>query len=320
MTRWRGLRVDTRWMLDGVEGFDELVAGLRARGWDPVKARRWLSFLARHLNATGSRELAWWRLPKAVQRGRWASTMTTPPGNNMYPCRLDLRLRGRVKPLLRSLRWSFSGMVVIVLPMVALEVVQALAPELAGANASKVPRAAGAMGILVGIAMIAVGLVLAIYRWAQVPEPAEVTGSPRESLRRDLRMSVAQWLIFGAVLGVVGGLAAGVTAAVDEGEPALFVPVLLVVGALFFMVGVLFGVMLFQFGVTTSARYLAAVRHLALRRRVPWRLMRFLGDARDAGLLIERGAVFEFRDRVTQDYLATEWSVSAKEPSRQGRG
>jgi hypothetical protein len=303
-------------MLDGVEGLDELVAGLRARGWDPAKARRWLSFLARHLNATGSWELAWWRLPDAVRRGWWASTMTRPPGNNMHPCHLDLRLRGRVKPLLRSLRWTFSGMVVAVLPAIALEIAQALAPDLAGPNASKVPGTAGVVAILVGIAMIAVGLVLAIYRWAQVPEPAEVTGSPRESLRRDLRMSMAQWLVFGAVLGVVGGLAAGVTAAVDEGEPALLVPVLVVVGALCFVVGVLFGVMLFLFGVTTSARYLAAVRHLALRRRVPWRLMRFLGDARDAGLLIERGAVFRFRDRATQDYLATEWAGSVGRPSR----
>jgi hypothetical protein len=303
-------------MLDGVEGVDELVAGLRARGWDPAKARRWLGFLARHLSATGRRDLAWWRLPEAVPRGRWAGTMTRPPGNNMHPCHLDLRLRGRVKPLLRSLRWSFSGMLVAVLPVAVLEVAQALVPELAGANASKVPGAVGVMALLVGTAMIAVGLVLAIYRWAQVPEPVEVTGSPRESLRRDLRMSMAQWLIFGAVLGVVGGLAAGVAAAVDEGEPLLLVPVLLVVGTLGFLVGVLFGVMLFQGGVTASARYLAAVRHLALRRRVPWRLMRFLGDARDAGLLIERGAVFRFRDRVTQDRLATEWAVSVKEPTR----
>lgn len=303
-------------MLDGVEGFDEL----RAHGWDPARARRWLSFLAWHLSATGSRELAWWRLPNAVRRGRWKSAMVRPPGNNMHPCHLDLRLRGRVRPLLRSLRWSFSGPVIGVLPVIVLEMVQALAPDLAGANASKVPGAVGGLGILVGIAMIVVGLVLAIYRWAQVPEQAEVTGSPGESLRRDLRMSMAQCLIFGAVVGVVGGLAAGVAAAVDEGEPALLVPVLLFVGALCFMIGVLFGMMLFQAGVTASARYLAAVRHLALRRRVPWRLMRFLGDARDAGLLIERGAVFLFRDRVTQECLANEWAVSVNEPGLKGRG
>ena len=36
--------------------------------WNPVDAERWLTFLAHHLHATGSRDLAWWRLHHVAPR------------------------------------------------------------------------------------------------------------------------------------------------------------------------------------------------------------------------------------------------------------
>lgn len=38
----------------------------RTRRWTPEKAERWLGFLACHLEEAGTRELAWWRLSEAV--------------------------------------------------------------------------------------------------------------------------------------------------------------------------------------------------------------------------------------------------------------
>jgi hypothetical protein len=43
---------------------------------------------------------------------------------------------------------------------------------------------------------------------------------------------------------------------------------------------------------------------LALRRGLPWRLMRFLEDAHQRGILRQAGAVYQFRHGKLQDYLA----------------
>ena len=42
------------------------------RHWDPGDAQRWLSFLAHHRNDSGTRDLQWWRLHRAVHR-RWST-------------------------------------------------------------------------------------------------------------------------------------------------------------------------------------------------------------------------------------------------------
>jgi hypothetical protein len=44
---------------------------------------------------------------------------------------------------------------------------------------------------------------------------------------------------------------------------------------------------------------------LALRHRLPWRLMGFLADAHERGVLRQAGAFYQFRHSELQDYLAT---------------
>jgi hypothetical protein len=54
------------------------------------------------------------------------------------------------------------------------------------------------------------------------------------------------------------------------------------------------------------ARFLAARTWLAVGGELPWRLMRFLRDARVRGVLRQSGAVYEFRHALLRERLASD--------------
>ncbi|WP_203227476.1 hypothetical protein [Streptomyces aurantiacus] len=62
----------------------------------------------------------------------------------------------------------------------------------------------------------------------------------------------------------------------------------------------------FQTGLAASTWgwYLLSRTWLALRGDLPWRLMRFLDDAHQRGVLRQAGAVYQFRHARLQDRLA----------------
>src|SRR5262249_41260333 len=54
--------------------------------------------------------------------------------------------------------------------------------------------------------------------------------------------------------------------------------------------------------------YTVARLWIALWGHLPWRLMRFLDDAHDRGILRQAGAVYQFRHARLQEHLAGEWA------------
>jgi hypothetical protein len=104
-------------------------------------------------------------------------------------------------------------------------------------------------------------------------------------------------LFRGDIIGTVGrvlGLTAALTIMMHELTDAPWTV---------YTLGALIGLFV---GVAGSAcgRYLAIHSWLAVRGRLPWRLMTFLQDAHDRGVLRRVGAVYEFRHALLRDRLA----------------
>jgi hypothetical protein len=124
--------------------------------------------------------------------------------------------------------------------------------------------------------------------------PADLTiaADPRTVLARDrgafLSFGLASGGSFGLVVGLVVGLAV---------RPAVG----LVVGLAVAFASALWG------GLMESAWGWFAIARCcsALRGRLPWRLMAFLADAHQRGVLRQLGAVYQFRHVELQRHLAT---------------
>jgi len=92
------------------------------------------------------------------------------------------------------------------------------------------------------------------------------------------------------------GLASGAT--VFAGASLAVAPIVGVAGGI--TAGLVFGCLQAAWGKYTIARY-----WLALRRQIPWRLMKFLADAHEKrGVLRQVGAVYQFRHADLQRHLA----------------
>jgi hypothetical protein len=279
------------------------------RQWNPDKAKRWLGFLADRLGE--DRDIAWWRLP-GWHRGRlWRAFWTTP----RYPAYTDLRIAGRFGSLLRHLRWGLLFALLLMLVEGAADLIPSLIDAASRGGIVSAMNLTGIFALIFGAAGIFVGLM----RWATVPAPVDSPDPPPRSLRRDLPVAFATTALGGLGAGFLGGVAIGIAewrrAGQLEAGSALIA--LIIVGVVF---GATLGALLFALGGTASGAYLHAVRALALRRRIPWRLMRFLDDAHRLGLLDHTGAVYRFRyprlrEVLVQTYLVRSRRGSARSPS-----
>jgi hypothetical protein len=100
------------------------------------------------------------------------------------------------------------------------------------------------------------------------------------------------------VFGFLGGLGGGLASAVLSGRLALTL-----VGGL--LCGLALGLW-YANTETAWGRFVLVRCWLALRRRLPWRLMSFLTDAhKQRGVLRQAGAVYQFRHVDLQRRLAT---------------
>jgi NACHT domain len=133
-------------------------------------------------------------------------------------------------------------------------------------------------GLIVGLL---VGLVVGLAVGLDIPADVTRVVGPSSVLRAD-RTSA---LIRGLIATLIAGLAEGLEAGHSEG----FV-VGLVAGLI---VGALVGLVV----VTSSAwaRFTIARMWLALRGRLPWRLMPFLAEAHHRGVLRQAGGTYQFR-------------------------
>jgi hypothetical protein len=115
--------------------------------------------------------------------------------------------------------------------------------------------------------------------------------SPATSWRRDQLFGLAVGLVLGLSIGLGLGFGFGHVAGIVRG---------LLFGALYGLgFGLVYG---FSFPQTWTASL--AFAQLAVAWRTPWRLLRFLEDARQRDVLRTVGPVYQFRHARLQDRLA----------------
>jgi hypothetical protein len=142
---------------------------------------------------------------------------------------------------------------------------------------------------------------IGFIEWARIPVMNDQPQTPTSTLRRDLKLiqvscvstALAYALAAGITFSVMEWVRAGFAAAIAAGLGA---------GVLGFGSGLVIGFI--PFLATASGVYLCSVLPFGLKRRTPFRLMRFLDDAHRLGLLRQVGAVYQFRHAALQDHLA----------------
>jgi hypothetical protein len=147
--------------------------------------------------------------------------------------------------------------------------------------------------------------LLSLFGLATVPQsfkaPLDVSQSlgPSVTLRRDRQADVTVTMLSGASFALVVWLWTGPVGAIAYGVYAAAATVLrLLLGSI---------------DDVASQRYTSTRFWLACNRRLPWRLMAFLSDARTRGVLRQVGDVYQFRHPRLQECLA------AKRPPRSVR-
>jgi hypothetical protein len=290
-----------------------------ASRWKARDAEKWLVFLACYLARP---DLAWWQLPLAIPGfGLWFGVLGGVVGGVVCGA-LFVGASGPVVALAMAtggvgfglLVWSWVGrspkpmggsqrqgqsdgiaMAATVAGLVAGAAVGVLAVIAIGVM--------GGIGTGVGTAVLAGSL--GVWSVGQESASFDISSatSPWAALARDRRTAIIVGITTGLLVGIgLGGFTtagAAVWVASNHhvtGFEALSIAVLVIVA----MVAA---------GVTASFEaawpsYAIARIWLALRNRLPWRLMGFLADAHKRGVLRQAGAVYQFRHIELQHRLA----------------
>ncbi|HET8661301.1 MAG TPA: NACHT domain-containing protein, partial [Micromonosporaceae bacterium] len=276
-----------------------------ARGYPPQQAQRWLGFLAAHLTAEGTTDLAWWRLYRAVPHFQRQAGLAYALGAGTllglgFGLTFGLRLgaaAGVTFALVAGVGGGLGGGLMVGF---ASNRVYAVPQELrVSARRPGIGVAVGFVlgfmswlvletGLMAGVVFgSTVGLLLGLV--AGLGEPATLTRAvtPASTLRNDRRVSslyglmfglpsvLLAWLAFGPEPGLILGLAAGLT----------------------------FGLLMNAVSGAWACFVVARVL-LAVRGRLPYHLMEFLDDAYRRGVLRQVGAVYQFRHARLQQHLA----------------
>ncbi len=284
--------------------------------WRAADAERWLIFLARHLehNLHGSPNFAWWRLPAAVSPRRsrlpqlatglvagLASGLTGglvywfacgPPYGLTHGFAsgltygLGVGLSWGIKVPARAMRWhTRRGLTYGLVYGLVIGLATGLAYGLANSLA---------VGLTIGLTAALAGLAFGGFKTA----PADLTtaAGPISALACDRatfrQQALAGGLAFGLAGGPLGGFVFGLT----------YGPAAGLAGGLVF--GLALGVTVGFFR-TASGTFALAHGWLAMRGRLPRRLIAFLDDAHQRrGVLRQVGAVYQFRHLELQRCLA----------------
>jgi transcriptional regulator with XRE-family HTH domain len=347
-------------------------AGLRPAApphYQPEKARRWLTFLARHLQSARTRDLAWWQLAAAIPQPTRGLVFAFPSavlfavageiaggsragivygvafglagfaanslGKRPEPLRAELRFRGTAA---RSLGRSAIGLAIGTLLGLGWSLPLALVLML---------------GLVFGIA-------LGMQVWLDAPADASRVSSPLTVLKQERTAALSYTLTFALSMGtfyvvgdmftgasryipVLGGsfdlglaLVCGIVVAplarLAFGSPggAAYGLAAVVAGGLVFppagtpfraaLAGTVFGIAvgLAIFLSRAWGWFVITRAWLAMRGKLPLRLMRFLADAHRRGVLRQAGAVYQFRHAHLQDNAAN-WQDGGLGLPRQGR-
>lgn len=299
-----------------------------SRSWDPDAAKRWLAFLADHLQATRGRDIAWWRLYEAARvrlvhrllatlvlglmigsvgalAGALGGGRSSDPlagltaglvGGFSIGAGIGLRTELTAQPARASLRVRGRGRALarnLTIKLAGGAAVGLIA--VAGGELGAIPfttaLTAGLAGGLTG------GLMTGMLGWTATPLPDDPAQTPASTLRRDRQLSIGRTI----AATLAGGFILGLTTAVVGGLAML----LMVLGAIAASAVLLIFIPIRHIGAATaSSIYLGTVTLLCWQRRLPRQLMRFLDDAHRAGLLRQVGPVYQFRHAKLQDRLA----------------
>lgn len=307
-------------------------AGASPPLYPPEVAHRWLAFLAGHLQRYQTRDLAWWQLHDALPAGtRWtiglllgvlsgvfaglgvmigsglvngfaaalagglaAGLVAVPPSHPRY---VNLQMRGRLRLFGRKLGLGLTvGFNIMILTFLGVGL--AVASGIGGGPV-EVLKAASAVGL-------GLGVPLGITLWLNTPADAIRSPRPLFLLRDDRAVVAVRILVecFGT------GLLSGFLYSRLVGQFSLLghvMPMFACGLGCGFAVGLVVRFLdRARFGLTASAWcwFLITRSWFALRGQLPWRLMRFLNNAHQRGVLRQTGAVYQFRHARLQDRLA----------------
>ena len=276
------------------------------RDWGPPRARRWLTFLARHMTRSHSREFAWWRLGGSGP----VRLLDLPFFAAIYfglRQLADLFVASYSAPDAYQLIEFVVGANVAVMIGVAggmvLLVVQVWTEDLPRRPR---PGRRRVLGVVVALAVLAVfassvswgtaavvlgaGLPVVLVGGLGVPTRAARARGPRALLRAERATT--------ALTASLAGLAVGTTTAwllPTSGWTATFG--IWLAGALSAAVVVVL--------VSPWSHWVRAKALLAVLNRLPWSVLTFLEDARRAGVLRQVGGVYQFRHADLQVRLAS---------------
>ncbi|HTU76616.1 MAG TPA: helix-turn-helix domain-containing protein [Trebonia sp.] len=323
--------------------------------YPPGQARRWLTFLARHLHDGRTPDLAWWQLAQSIPQPTRGLIFALPSavtfavagqlaggaraaivygvgfglagfvanslGRRPGPLRVELRFRGTA---VRSLGRFAIGLAI---------------GALLGLGWSLPPGLVLMLGLVFGMA-------LAVHVWLDTPADVSRVSSPLTVLRQERTAALSYTLTFALSLGtfyVVGDRFTHATRYIPVFGGSFDIGLALVTGAVvtplarlafgrpggvaYGLAAVAAGGLVFPAADTLFRAVLAgtvlgiavglaiflsrawgwfvlARAWLAMRGKIPLRLMRFLADAHRRAVLRQVGAVYQFRHARLQDNLA----------------
>ncbi|SEO86941.1 NACHT domain-containing protein [Actinacidiphila rubida] len=301
------------------------------RGMPAARARAYLAFLARHVDR-GTSRLAWWHVYRAVPGAGFALIATVNAAVGCSAVSVALFA-------LFSRPWTglWIGLGAALAGAMAVELVSPDDPRRAKPRLRSVrPPTAHALqrvlgfGAVGGLACAVIVLVLygephyaviggllsgstfaAARHFSEPSDPMEAV-TPVSLLRSD-RATVLYALLLGAVPGAFTGAYLGASIKDGRRRPQLDDVTLIdhlprgveaLLGAASGALLSATGLGLMAAGSSSWGRFLTARIWLALRGHTPWRLVAFLEDARDRGVLREVNGYYEFRHRLLQRHLA----------------
>jgi hypothetical protein len=145
-------------------------------------------------------------------------------------------------------------------------------------------------GLTGGLSLgLVAGFAAGLHRWLGAPVDTSRTSSPLDSLRSDRKTGLIRGFL---VLAVAWFSALFAEISVPQGA-GIAVAVCLPIG-------------LITLAVSAWGRLLIARLWLCATGRLPWRLMAFLTEAHERGVLRQAGAVYQFRHARLQEQLASD--------------
>lgn len=190
--------------------------GRRERRYDPARASSWLTFLARHLDQARTRDLAWWRLDRAVPRPARGLLLGLPPavlfaitgwlggGPRVgFVYGISFAVAGCVAHTIGQRRGPMRVELQFRTTAVRFAVRFAIGTAIGTGLAFAWSVTTGAM---IALALV-FGLAVGMYAWLDSPADANRVSSPDTVLRNDRVAGLAFTLSLALSMGVFFGVA-----------------------------------------------------------------------------------------------------------------